>query len=482
LKSKICFVRVKGVYLSLEGVGLLAAMLIVSSQLAVYIAHSLLLSGCRKKHVEPIGRAGESRNVSFIVPVRKEPLEYVENAVRYVGSLGIPGYEVVIVSDDDVDVRDELFELVKRLREEGLNVWIMWRSVPRGFRTGALNDGLYLSTGDYVYVLDVDTRPERCFFDYAISVLKSNPDCVAVTGRWEPLNADTRVSEALALGLRFLTRVLYRARSCVGLFPYPLGTGTLYNARLLKELLGGWDENRIQDDMELGARIMYSGLKIKYLDECAIRVENPGTYRGFRIQQSRWAYGALDAAIARFKYIFKSKYPLHVKVEALLYLLQYIPQFLVFGGTLILSLVLLVAPRDYMAMIVPLLAVWIASLPVYIYFMFKEGFWERSLWKFAVLSGRLSAISTAVSPYVTVSSLKAVFRVREVYKRTPKGVYQKTFTSLRIPWELLLGLLYCGIGLYALIEGLVISAAWLIISSAGYLYVVYRFSRDVFYK
>lgn len=468
--------------MNFENLGLFAAVLIALPQLAVYAVHVLLLLGSRRKRVELTNYLNKSRSVSFVVPIRKEPLEYVESAVRYAGSLGIPGYEVIIVSDDDIDAKNELFELVKKLREEGFNVWIIWRSAPRGFRTGALNDGLYLSIGDYIYILDVDTRPEKCFFDYAISVLESNPNYIAVIGRWEPLNIDTRVGEALALGLRFLTRVLYKARSYNGLFPYPLGTGTLYNAKLLKELLGGWDENRIQDDMELGARIMYSGLKIAYLDRCAIHVENPGTYKSFRIQQSRWAYGALDAAITRFKFIFKSKYPVHTKVEALLYLLQYIPQSLVFVGTLILSIVLLVAPRDYMAMIIPLLAGWIASLLAYTYSMFKEGFWGKSLWRFIVLSGRLSAISTAISPYVTTSSLKAVFRVREIYKRTPKGVYQRTFTSLRVPWELLFGLLNYCIGLYALMKGLIVSATWLIFSSAGYLYVVYRFPRDVFYE
>lgn len=467
---------------SAEYLGLCLALLVIVPQVAVYGLHvAVLMKGRRAR---PFSARYESRaeNVSFILPVRKEPLDYLENAIRYVGSLGIPGYEVIVVSDDDAEDKNALFKLIEKLREEGLNVWLLWRSNPRGYRTGALNDGLYLAVGDYIYILDVDSRPEKCFFDYAVAMLNEHPDYIGVVGRWEPLNTDTRVSEALALGMRFLTRVLYRYRSYAGLFTFPLGTGTLYKAKLLKGLLGGWDEKRIQDDMEIGARIMHHGLKVAYLDKCAIRVENPGTYKSYRIQQSRWSYGALDAAISRFKSIAKSKYPVHVRIEALLYLLQYMPQTLMFIGTLLLALLTPFTSVDYMVMALPLILLWVITLVAYTYCMYREGYWGTSLWNFAVLSGRLSALSMAVSPYVAASSVKALLRLSETYKRTPKGTYQKMYLSLRVPWELLFGTLFGVLGTYALIRGLFFTAAWLLLCSAGFLYTVYRFPRDVFYK
>lgn len=460
--------------------GIVGALLVLLPQVLVYFVHSAMLLVGKEERPKP-RKPGNSKNISFIVPVRKEPLNYIEEAVKYVGSLGVANYEVIVVSDDDEQLKEELFGLINRLRNEGFNVWIIWRSVPRGLRTGALNFGLYASIGDFIYVLDVDSRPEKCFFVNAIEVLEGCRDCIGATGRWEPLNADSRVSEALALGLKFLARVLYRARDRVGLFVYPLGTGTLYKSRLLKEVLGGWDESKIQDDMEIGTRIMYSGFRVAYIDECAIYVENPSSYRAFRIQQSRWAYGAMDVAMSNIKYIFRSRHPLLVRIEAYLYLLQYLPQSLVFIGTTMMCISQLICPADSLKDLILLAILWIAGLSSYSILMIREAFSGKRLWDFIVLAGRLSAFSTTVSPYVAFYSVKALLRFKETYQRTPKGIYQKIHSSTRFPWELVLGVLITAVGLRAFFAESVITALWLISMGSAYLYTTYRCTQDVFY-
>jgi len=467
----------------IEYIVLVAIALVFLPQILVYITHTILLLNSRNKTITHVFPADEEySDISFIMPIRKEPIDYVVEAARYVHSLGLSSYELIIVSDDDEEYKKELFNLVHKLREEGVNVWLMWRRYPRGYRTGALNDGLYASKGEYVYVLDVDTRPSKCFFERAPRVLRSDPSVVAVVGRWEPLNMNTRLSQALALGLRFLTRILYRARSINGLFTYPLGTGTLYRSKILKEYFNGWDENRIQDDMELGARIMRSGYRVLYLDECPVYVENPGTYKSFRIQQARWAYGAMDAAITRFKHIFSSNYSLIVKTDALMYLLQYVSQTLVFIGTIALTTLSFLNWFEPLALILSLTLILLMMLVIYAFLMRAESDWVKTRWEFMVLAGRLSAVSVAVSPYVAFSTLKALFRIREAYKRTPKGTYQKLHTNLRIPWELLIGIYLVIGGVCAAIHGLKLIPLWLFTTSMGYLYVVIRFPYDVFYK
>ncbi|MEM4718425.1 MAG: glycosyltransferase family 2 protein, partial [Desulfurococcaceae archaeon] len=367
------------------------------------------------------------------------------------------------------------------LREQGINTWILWRSIPRGFRTGALNDGLNASIGDYIYIIDVDTRPEKLLIDKAICILRYDQRIVGVIGRWEPLNQDTRVSQALGLGLRFLAGILYRARSRCDFFIYPLGTGTVYNATILKNTLHGWDERRIQDDMEIGARILSKGLQTLYLDDVAVYVENPGTYRSFRIQQSRWAYGALDTAISRFKEIINSQSPLMKKLEALKYLFQYITQALVFIGSLTLGILSLTSVKEPYYSIYMFLA-WLLLMCSYGVLMYRIGYQGSSRWEFMVLSGRLTALSTAIAPYVTFSTLKAMVRIKEVYKRTPKGIYQKTSRSLRVPWELIYGLFFLFTGLIAFINEMIVTHIWLLMNSLCFFYIVYRFPREVFYE
>lgn len=465
-----------------EVLGVIGGLLALLPQIVLYVVQSamLVVSEMRKVKLKEI-KAGVPRNISFIMPVKKEPLNYIEEAIKYVGSLGIPNYEIIIVSDDSEDVKYELFSMVNRLRANGFNVWIIWRSEPRGLRTGALNTGLYASIGDFTYILDVDSRPEKCFFSYAIGILESCSDCVAVTGRWEPLNRDSRISEALALGLKYLARVLYRARSRLGLFTYPLGTGTLYNARTLKETLKGWDESKIQDDMELGTRIMSAGLKVVYVDDCAIYVENPSSYRGFRIQQSRWAYGAMDVAVSNLRHILSSRRPALIKLEAVLYLLQYLPQSFTFIGTTALCVSVLICPHDPLKDVASLAIAWLLALLLYSILMFREAFPERSLWKFIVLAGRLSALSIAASPYVTLYTFKALLRLKQTYQRTPKGFYQTIRSSTRIPWELIVGAILITVGISSLLSGYLVTAIWLSLMGSGYIYVVIRFTSDIIY-
>jgi cellulose synthase/poly-beta-1,6-N-acetylglucosamine synthase-like glycosyltransferase len=461
----------------------IAGILVYIPQVFLYIYHSILASKCKAtiRDSSFTLQANTAENISFILPVRREPLEYIEEAATFVHKLGIPGYELIIVSDDPPEEKDDLFRLVSKLRDMGVNAWIIWRSVPRGYRTGALNDGLLLSIGDYVYVIDVDSRPEKSFFERAVGILKEGNDVVAVVGRWEPLNQNTRVSQALAYALKFMTRILYKSRSNRGLFTYPLGTGTLYKAVILKSVLNGWDEERIQDDVELGARIIKSGYRVVYLDDQAILVENPDTYKGFRIQQARWAYGALDAAIARFKHILSSKTPLRVKVDAILYPTQYVLQSLVFLGTILLAILAFLGVREPQSLTI-LFTTWILSLALYSLTMHYCGGEELSKWWIIVQAGRLAALINAISPYIAYNTLKALLRIRVEYKRTPKGRYQWLGGGLRPPIELILGLVLLCAGVMGLFNGWRTSWIWLSASSIGYLYIVYRFPRDVFYS
>ncbi|MEM1780345.1 MAG: glycosyltransferase family 2 protein [Desulfurococcaceae archaeon] len=471
--------------MDLHVMGLLSLILVFMPQVFTYSLHLFFFRKSREKRVDIAISQGSPvsvRDVSFILPIRREPLEYLENALKYIHELGIPGYEVIVVSDDDEGDKDLVISKVMEMREKGVNAWVIWRSVPRGMRTGALNTGLFASRSTYIYVMDIDTRPEKCLFEKAMEVLESDSNVIGVVGRWEPINIDTRISEALGLAMKFVVTALYKGRSVMGLSVYPLGTGTLYRADLLKKL-GGWDEKRVQDDMELGARVMKNGLMVKYIDECTVFVENPSTYKSLRIQQSRWAYGALDAAIARFKHIFGSSQSFLGKIEALTYLLQYLLASLVFTGNILLAITMLFTRMDYVRLYLVFPLTWLIATTLYGSALQKEfKAVTGSTWRSLVCMGRLSAVTLALSPYIAFSSFKALMRIKEIYKRTPKGLYQGIYSGLRVPWELLMGLFFTFTGIYGLINGLIFTGIWLLVEASGFIYVVYRFPRDVFYK
>lgn len=422
--------------------------------------------------------------VSFIIPVRKEPLEYIEGAVKFISSIGLKDYEILVVSDDERGFADKLFERASEWRKLGINIWIIWRSFPRGFRTGALNAGLFASKGDFAYVLDVDTRFDKCLLGKAIHILKNDPSAAYVVGRWEPLNLDSRLSEAVGLAMKFLVNAIYKGRSAWGFPVYPLGTGTVFNARTLKEILGGWDEDRLQDDMEIGARIMRRGLGAVYLDECRVFVEVPSTLKALRIQQSRWSYGAIDVFKSRWRHIASSTQPILGKVEAMLFLLQYVPAALAFLGSLLLAMLGVMGMREPAGPVVLALVIsWLAAESLYGSLMHRELYnLTRSSWKSLVNQGRAAATTTALSPYIAFYTLKSLVGIREAYKRTPKGKYQHSITSARIPVEALLGALFAISAIRSFVSGSFITFLWLALISAGYAYAIMRWGRDIFYK
>ncbi|MEM1803105.1 MAG: glycosyltransferase family 2 protein, partial [Desulfurococcaceae archaeon] len=148
---------------SLYIIGVVAAALVLAPQICTFLVHAFYIVMSRvnrRKRTVVQAKDTAPNEISFILPVRKEPLEYLARALNHVKSLGLPNYEVILVSDDSEEDKEQILKLVENARKEGINVWFIWRSEPVGMRTGALNVGLYASIGRYIYVYDVDTMPE----------------------------------------------------------------------------------------------------------------------------------------------------------------------------------------------------------------------------------------------------------------------------------------------------------------------------------
>ncbi len=462
-------------------IGLIAVIVTFIPQISFYAFHSFFFNVSRrfKSFFEMIEE--DYRSVSFIVPVRNEPLEYVEKLLEYIGSFKLSEYEVIIVSDDDETVKEELFRRLHEWRDKGYNAWLIWRKHPEGFKSGALNTGLYASIGEYVFPLDVDCRPEKCLLGKSIGLMEKNPSVVGVVGRWEPLNLGDRLSQAIGLSMKVMVETLFKGRSALGLSVFPLGTGTVFKSRPLKEELKGWDYERIQDDMEIGCRIIGKGYRVEYLDDCKAYVEVPSSYKSLRIQQARWAYGATDVFISRFRQLVTSPQRLLGKIESLIFLLQYLPAMLAFLGTIILVALSLITKTDYLMRYTYILIAWAVFQGIYGYVLYlKINSILKHKWLTIVNLGRNAAVVTALTPYLSWSMLKAFLRVRITYKRTPKGVFEKAKSRARFPTEFVTGLVFLSVSTYLLLSGVVLTGLWVLLQSLGYLYVSHRWPGSVF--
>jgi len=467
------------------------ALLTIAAVLLIFIPAtiSLILHAiyylCGRRYVEPKpANLALDGVVSILIPVKSEPLEYVDEALKSIYEWGLRELvEVVIVSDDPYEYYLELEKIASSWRAKGLEVYVLWRRFPRGFKAGALNTALWFSRGKYVCVLDVDSRVSRDFVITACSLIRENADVVAVTGRWSGRNSDTRVSEAVSTSMSFVVDILYRGRSALNLPVYPLGSGTIYSARFLKSVLKGWDEKLyLAEDLEIGCRIASLGRRVLFLNSHHVQLDTPRRYSSFRVQQERWVAGTLDVLLSRFPHLLRAPRPWYVKLELMLYLLQYFPAISTFIGTLLLLIPALMH-GDVLRPFIHLSIVWSAATGIYgILFVMDMKSKGLGVWRAVVNLGRSSALMVSLTPTFTKAFFKTLLRIRSEFRRTPKGVYESLLAGLRPPVEALIGVSLFMLGTYLLVYGCTFTGLWCLTYSSSFIYATIRWWRDVLFK
>ncbi|MBI2955494.1 MAG: glycosyltransferase [Chloroflexi bacterium] len=90
----------------------------------------------------------------------------------------------------------------------------------------------------------------------------------------------------------FKSRLHYHAR--MGMIP--LGGNTVFFAREIMERLGGWDEQNLTEDADVGIRIsvLKEKVRVVYDDEYVTKEETPPTLGHFIRQRTRWSQGFLQ--------------------------------------------------------------------------------------------------------------------------------------------------------------------------------------------
>ncbi|WP_440059539.1 glycosyltransferase [Thermogladius sp. 4427co] len=462
---------------ALEAIGVLGVILFFIPQslfLLLYAVLSFYSSRYREKDARE-GYSGEL--VSVIIPVRREPAEYIERALENLSKLAESvNLEVIIVSDDPGDYLPVLRSIIGKWSSR-LRVYYIWRAEPKGFRSGALNTGLFAAAGDYIYVLDVDSSPDPCLFTKGVGLLKSDEKLFAVVGRWAGRNTDTRLSKAISLNMEFVVNVLFKARSVLGLNIPPLGTGTIFKARVLREELRGWDEDRIQDDMDIGARAFAKGYRVEYIDSCRVYVEVPRRYSSLKTQQERWAYGATDVAVSRASLILRGAGRWINKAETIFFLSQYVIVLLYWIGFLVTGSISLFLRRDLALEYYPLTILWLLSQALFSYS--EQRCLEGPMWDKAVNMGRIAAVTVSLSPSISKGVIRALLRIRMEYKRTPKGVYEKYSRAGTVPGELILLAVLSTLLFMFLYYKMIVLSIITCMNIAGLVYTLIRWGCDI---
>ncbi|CAF0695342.1 glycosyltransferase [Candidatus Methylacidithermus pantelleriae] len=266
---------------------------------------------------------GEYPSVTVQLPIYNERL-VVERLLRSVASLDYPKdrLEIQVLDDSDDETSEVVARLATELSQGGLRLVHLRRSQRKGYKAGALQEGLLRTQSELIAIFDADFVPPPHFLKLIVPYFE-DPSVGMVQARWDFLNRSEALLtrfQALFLDGHFL--VEQPARASMGVFLNFNGTAGVWRRKCI-ESAGGWCADTLTEDLDLSYRAQFLGWKFLFLPHLAVPSELPYPMPAYRSQQHRWAKGAMQTAQKHLVTLLTGPFSLRVKLEGLFHLLSH---------------------------------------------------------------------------------------------------------------------------------------------------------------
>jgi len=411
-------------------------------------------------------------SLSILIPTKGEKIDTINGLIENIEKTtwDKSKMEIIIISDDN----EEYFNEIKsKIINTNLNILLFRRGKDRiGYKSGALLYGYKKSSGDLILTLDVDARlDQNSLIDAYMQLLNRNAD--AVTMNWEGYTENnTSLTRGVIISTYFTNKSIVQGRDKGNMCVFPIGCGTIFKKNAL-DCVGAWDPNMIQDDLEIGAKLLKAGKKIVSSD-AVVHIDVPDNFGAFYVQQTRWSMGSIEVLIRRFKAISSSKLSFVKKIDSIAFLLQYIPIILTFIMAIFLVAFIPFIHFDILNNI--LFIIWVIFLALYAYVFLLVGKKLNFTHKEALTGlGRVSSYTVALSPFMLLWAFRA-FKSERIYKVTPKG--KKNNMNSVIYIILIFGLIFLSGSIIYFIENFIITGLWLLYYSSGYFSTFYLLIKE----
>lgn len=469
---------------------LLALYVFVLTMLVIYGIHRyhLVYLYYRNRHRArpPAGRFTELPRVTVQLPIFNERY-VVERIIDSVCALDYPRHRLEIqVLDDSTDHTSVIAQrAVARHRAAGVDIVYLHRSSRRGFKAGALEEGLKSATGEFVAIFDADFVVDPPLLKQVIHYF-ADPTVGVVQARWAHMNRDSSAltqSQAIFLDGHFMIEQTARNRS--DRFMSFNGTAGVWRRACILAS-GGWQHDTLTEDLDLSYRAQLAGWRLIFLPDIAVPAELPVDMNGFKTQQMRWTKGGLQVARKLLPRILTSRLPWRVKLEAFMHLTASSAYVYMMALSLLLFPALTIR-FDHMLgnlwyAILDLSLLWLASCSASMFYLASQrevyGHWRDKV-KYVPF---MMSLGIGMSVANTVAALGALFGRSSEFIRTPKfgqaaaGSLWKhsAYRGMRnmLPYlELILGAYFIVVIVLSLSRRSIVSLPFLIIFQFGYLYV-----------
>jgi cellulose synthase/poly-beta-1,6-N-acetylglucosamine synthase-like glycosyltransferase len=441
-----------------------------------FSSHGIIMLFYHRKYIENIPSSLSvselNKKVTIQLPLYNE--QYVtERLINAVCKIEYPKdlLEIQVLDDSTDNTVDIVKKLVDEKVKENFDIKHIRRVDRKGYKAGALKEGLQIAKGELIAIFDADFVPRPDFLKNTLKYF-INPKIGMVQTRWEHLNEDysilTRI-QALALNGHFVMEQPIRNRA--GFFINFNGTGGVWRKECIEDA-GNWHDDTITEDLDLSYRAQLNGWKFIYLRDITTPAELPAEINALKAQQFRWTKGAIETAKKLLPKVWKSKIPFRVKLQSTFHLTNnFVFPFILIAGILNVPLVFIKNSGPYGIFFNFMSVFVIAFISSFLFYLYaqKDVYtdWRKKI--------ALFPIFMAGSMGLAVNNSRAVFEGlldrKSEFVRTPKfKIVDKNDTivtnssylaSTKINSTILVEIIlafYCLIGVFASIYFLELAA------------------------
>ncbi len=258
--------------------------------------------------------------VTIQLPVYNES-QLMRRLLNRIAALEYPRDRLQVqVLDDSTDDTPRILEhWVSQIRGKGLEIGIIHREDRRGFKAGALRNGLSTATGELIAIFDADFAPPKNWLLRATAAF-DDPRVGCVQTRWGFSNAQSSpLTRAIALSLNGHFLIEQAARSNHHLMLGFNGTAGMWRRACIEDA-GGWQDDTLTEDLDLSYRAQLRGWRIRFLPDIVVPSLLPDQLDAFKKQQYRWAKGSMQTARKIYPGLMRAKIPETTRLMGLIHL------------------------------------------------------------------------------------------------------------------------------------------------------------------
>ncbi len=365
--------------------------------------------------------------VSVQLPVFNEKY-VVERLIKSVANFDYPKdkFEIQIL-DDSIDETTEIIQdLIPSIREKGIRIHHVRREGRKGFKAGALAEGMKKAKGEFIAIFDADFIPKTDFLKRTLPHFTDQKIGMVQT-RWEHVNENySWLTRLQAFGLDAHFTVEQAGRNVGGHFINFNGTAGIWRKTCIEEA-GGWQSDTLTEDLDLSYRAQLKGWKFEYLEDCGAPAELPAEMNALKTQQYRWTKGAAECTIKNLPKLLKSSdFKMSTKLNGIFHLLNS-SLFISIVIVSILSIPVLFIKHEfyqyrplYQFAGIFMLAVLFLFVFYFTSYRVKEKNFVVALAKFAIRFPFFLSVSMGLAMHNGIAAFEGLIGKKSAFIRTPK--------------------------------------------------------------